>query len=111
MGSERLYRLAEIIGARKILLGTVLDATTDTVAMSEGLLATLIWEDEGSLLSPADIKNLESLEKRVLSPSSGGLAHREEWWQTITCFLNEIHSRIMVLIHDEVYRQDGSSGN
>eukprot|EP00927_Polykrikos_kofoidii_P014652 TRINITY_DN16461_c0_g1_i1.p1 TRINITY_DN16461_c0_g1~~TRINITY_DN16461_c0_g1_i1.p1 ORF type:complete len:787 (-),score=133.55 TRINITY_DN16461_c0_g1_i1:370-2679(-) len=103
LSPERLCQLAEIIGARKILLGTVVDATADTLATSEGLLATLIWEDEGSLLSPTDIANLESLERRVLSPTFDDPAPTEEWYQTITSFLNEIHSRIAVLIVDEVH--------
>merc|ERR1712217_412412 len=103
MGSERLYRLAEIIGARKILLGTVLDATTDTVATSEGLLATLIWEDEGSLLTPHDIRHLESLEQQVLNPRFGEPAPTEEWYETITRFLKDINSRIAFLIVEVVH--------
>lgn len=101
--SERLYRLAEIIGARKILLGTVVDATSgDATAMSEGLLATLIWEDEGSLLSSGDIALLERLEGQVLHPAVGQAAPTEEWYQTISQFLHEIHSRITMLIVEEV---------
>lgn len=101
--TERLYQLAEIIGARKILLGTVVAASIgETVATCEGLLATLIWEDEGSLLSSEDIAKLELLVRQVLYPSAAKPSPTEEWYQTITRFLNEINSRITVLIVEAV---------
>lgn len=100
--SDRMYRLAEIIGARKVLIGTIVDEdANDTVATADGLLGTLIWEDEASLLSVADISLLESLERRVLSPTDGP-APMEEWYHTITRFLNEIHSRISINLLKDV---------
>jgi len=97
--STRLHRLSEIIGARKILLGTVADGASnsgDVVAASAGLLGTIMGEDEPSLLTPDDIAKLESLESRILNPSLFDPLPMEEWYQTITCFLKEIHSRIAI---------------
>lgn len=95
--SERLYCLAEIIGARKTLLGTVVHShSDDTKAISEGLLATLVWEDEGSLFTANDIARLDFLERRVLAPTFDQPAPTEEWYQMISRFIKEIHSRIAI---------------
>mmetsp|Transcript_56274 Transcript_56274/g.142372 ORF Transcript_56274/g.142372 Transcript_56274/m.142372 type:complete len:731 (-) Transcript_56274:48-2240(-) len=102
---DKLHRLAEILGARKILLGTSVNGSVisaDVVATSTGLLGTLIGEDEPALLTPDDIATLESLERRVLDPSPNDSVATEEWYRTITRFLNEIHSRIAISLVEDM---------
>jgi serine/threonine protein kinase len=98
---DKLQRLAEITGARKILLGTAADAArsaADLVATSTGLLGTLIGGDEPALLSVSDIAALESLEQRFLAADSDDVVCIEEWFQTITALLTDIHSRIAMAL-------------
>lgn len=100
-----LLRIAEIIGARKILLGTVgrssAEGNGDIVANSAGLLGALVGEGDESLLSPNDIMALETIEHGVLNPGISGHVDTDEWYQTITRLLNEIHSRIAIgLVED-----------
>jgi serine/threonine protein kinase len=101
LSREMLQRLSEIIGSRKILLGTAVSASY-TVATSTGLLGGLIGEGEPTLLSTADIVELERLEARVLVPSAGESLPTEEWYRTLTRLLNEIHSRIAVGLVDDM---------
>jgi len=111
---NRMHRLAEILGARKILLGTVVgdnEMAGDVVATSTGLLGTLIGEDEPPLLSTDDIAKLESLEQRVLAPTAGDEVPTEEWYQTITRFLNEIHSRIAINLVEDMRLADLELGS
>jgi len=105
--SQKLTRLAEILGARKILLGTsVADTQTssDIVATSDGLVGALMGEDQPALLSPEDLAKLESLEQRVMGAHASDMVPTEEWYQTLTRFLNDIHSRIAIALVDE-FRQ------
>jgi len=109
LGRGRLQRLAEILGARKILLGTAAceGAMTMTsghiVATSTGLLGTLIGEGEPALLSAADIVELEAIEARMFDPCpSQSLPTAEEWYRTLTRLLNEIHSRIVMGLMDDM---------
>ena len=71
--SERLYQLAEIIGASKTLPGTlglwalVVDAAPcDAHAMSEGLLATVIQDDDTELEEAATPYDQDSLLERAM---------------------------------------------
>lgn len=98
--SAMLQRLFEIIGARKILLGTAKKGSY-TVASSTGLLGVLIGEGQPSLLSAADVAELEYLEARVLAPTKGEALPIAEWYQTLSRQLNQIHSSIAIsLAHD-----------
>ena len=71
--SERLYQLAEIIGASKTLPGTlglwafVVDAAPcDACAMSEGLLATVIQDDDAEFEEAANSYDQDSLLERAI---------------------------------------------
>ena len=71
--SEKLYQLAEIIGVSRTLSGTlrlwalVVDAAScDASAMSEGLLATLIQEDDTESEEPAARCDPDSLLERTM---------------------------------------------
>jgi serine/threonine protein kinase len=103
---EKLQKLSEIIGSRKILLGTAAGDTdvhsNYTVATSTGLLGGLVGDAEPALLSPADIAELESLEARVLAPDPAQFLPTEEWYRTLTRLLNEIHSRIAITLVDDL---------
>lgn len=106
-GRRSLHRLAEILGARKILLGTVVEGLSGDIATtSTGLLGTLIGEDEPSLLTPGDIAKLESLEQRIIEPQPSNAVPSEEWYLTITQLLNEIHSRIAMTLVGDMRLQD-----
>ena len=72
--SERLYQLAEIIGASKTLPGTlglwalVVDAAPcDTRAMSESLLATLIQDDDTEFEEATAPHDKDSLPERAIT--------------------------------------------
>lgn len=110
---DKLHRLAEILGARKILLGTAVNGSlmsSDVVATSTGLLGTLVGEDEPALLTPDDIATLESLERRVLDPSPNDSVATEEWYRTLTRILNEIHSRIAISLVEDMRLPDFDLG-
>ena len=71
--SERLYQLAEIIGASKTLPGTlglwalVVDAAPrDACAMSEVLLATVIQDDDAEFEEDANPYDQDSLLERAI---------------------------------------------
>eukprot|EP00427_Karlodinium_veneficum_P032638 CAMPEP_0169185028 /NCGR_PEP_ID=MMETSP1016-20121227/1556_1 /TAXON_ID=342587 /ORGANISM="Karlodinium micrum, Strain CCMP2283" /LENGTH=205 /DNA_ID=CAMNT_0009260661 /DNA_START=347 /DNA_END=964 /DNA_ORIENTATION=+ len=100
LSSAMMQRLFEIRGARKILLGTANNGSY-TVTSSPGLLDTLIGDGQPSLLSTADVAELEYLEERVLTPSKGESLPIDEWYRTLTRLLNEIHTKISIcLAHD-----------
>jgi hypothetical protein len=105
---EELRCLAEILGARKVLLGSTEQdgsATSgDTRALSAGLLTTLIGEETSPLLGVADMRMLESIEERVLRPKREDVPPIEEWFQTLTRLMNEIHSRIAITLVGDVHR-------
>jgi hypothetical protein len=93
MPKEMSQRLFEIIGARKVLLGTAAGASC-THATNGGLVGFLIAEGEPSLLSATDLNQLEYLEAQVLAPSEDEALPTTEWYRTLTRLLNGIHSRI-----------------
>lgn len=114
MPTEHVVRLAEIIGARKVLLGTARDydsvASGDILTTSTGILGTLIDDGEAPLLSSRDMVELESIESKVLSPCQRQPLLTEEWYQTLTRLINGIHSRIAInLVKDT--RLIASPGN
>eukprot|EP00930_Biecheleria_cincta_P018204 TRINITY_DN14261_c0_g1_i1.p1 TRINITY_DN14261_c0_g1~~TRINITY_DN14261_c0_g1_i1.p1 ORF type:complete len:720 (-),score=159.26 TRINITY_DN14261_c0_g1_i1:42-2201(-) len=105
---ENLRRLAEILGARKVLLGTASSGarqTGDVVASSTGLLGALIGDEgEPPLLSAADIARLEFIEERMLDPMSGPRPPAEEWWGVLTQLVKQIHSRIAIALVEGMRR-------
>ena len=70
--SERMYQLAEIIGASKTLPSTlglwalVVDAPCDACAMSRGLLATMIQDDDTEFKGAATPYDQDSLLERAI---------------------------------------------
>ncbi|CAE8641627.1 unnamed protein product [Polarella glacialis] len=101
MPLARMRRLSEILGARKVLLGTILDESSathgDVVATTTGLLGSLVGEEgEPPLLSAADISALEYFEERVLDPRLAQTAPPAEWWTTLTQLMKQIHGRIAI---------------
>jgi hypothetical protein len=102
---NRLHRLAEILGARKILLGTVVNkaslTSSDTVATSTGLLGALLGEGL-SLLGADELAELESIEQRVFSNKHDDQVPTEELYQVITRMINEIHSRIAIALVEDM---------
>jgi len=114
LSREELRRLAEILGARKVLLGTAVQdnsATSgDVLAPFAGLLTTLVGEDTSPLLGVADMRTLESIEERVLLPKGkDGVLPIEEWFQTLTRLMNEIHSRIAITLVGDVHHGFGDA--
>lgn len=101
LSREMLQRLSEIIGSRKILLGTALSVCY-TVATPTGLLGGMVGEGEPALLSTGDIAELEALEALVLAPNLNEALPTEEWYRTLTRLLNEIHSRIAISLVDDM---------
>jgi len=65
-------------------------------------LGTLVGDGEPSLLSTADIATLESIEEGILAPNDSIAFSTEEWYQTLTRLLTEIHSRIAVNLVEDV---------
>ncbi|CAE8703755.1 unnamed protein product [Polarella glacialis] len=98
MPLELMRRLAEILGARKVLLGTVTrDGSSsggDVAATSGGLLGALTGE--APVLSAADMITLESIEERVLAPSIRPAPAASEWWEVLTRMIKQIQSRIVM---------------
>jgi serine/threonine protein kinase len=105
MSRDMLQRLSEIIGSRKILLGTALSMCV-TVATPTGLLSGMVGEEEQPLLSIEDIAELEVLEACILSPDNVNEDNEamatEEFYRTLTRLLHEIHSRIMINLVDDM---------
>jgi len=105
---EKLRKLGEILGARKILLGTsgVCGASNgDIVANSSGLLGTLIGHREPPLLSVAEIGLLESIEERVIACDSTMCG--DEWYRTLTGLMTSIHSRIAIDLVNDMHCREG----
>jgi len=96
---EKLRRLVEIIGARKVLIGTSkgqdLDpASGDIFTSSQGMVGALLDGAEPVLLSVQEISELESIEDRVLNPDCRSVLLTTDWFETLTRHVNAIHSRI-----------------
>lgn len=108
LSPENMRRLAEILGARKVLIGTTerngSSMSGDLVVPSTGLLGTILSDNESPLLSAADIALLESIEEKVLSPDPQDVLLIEEWFQTLTRLINEIHSCIAIGLVEDVQR-------
>lgn len=104
LSRQMLQRLSEIIGSRKILLGTSIGSVSVsyTVATSTGLLGGMVGEAEPALLCTRDIAELEALEARVLDPNMSEALPIEEWYRTLTRLMNEIHSRIAIGLVDDM---------
>mmetsp|Transcript_52482 Transcript_52482/g.94081 ORF Transcript_52482/g.94081 Transcript_52482/m.94081 type:complete len:693 (+) Transcript_52482:43-2121(+) len=114
---EKLLRLAEIIGARKVLIGTSqtgevqCPASGDIFTASGGIVGTLLDGTEPCLLSAKEIQELESMEEKVMDPHCRATLIRE-WFETLTRHVNTIHSRITInLLEDaqspEQHRESG----
>jgi serine/threonine protein kinase len=103
LSRDMLQRLSEIIGSRKILLGTALSMCV-TVATPTGLLSGMVGEEEPALLSREDIAQLEDLEACILSPDSANneAVSTEEFYRTLTRLLHEIFSRIAINLVDDM---------
>lgn len=101
---EEMRRLGEILGARKMLLGTVVSNTSTNgtqmpggtvVASSTGLIGTLLSDDEPSLLTANEVAALESLEERVITGSDDTLPV-VELYRILTRFMTGLQSRIVM---------------
>lgn len=100
LSTEKMLRLSEILGARKVLIGTT--NSGDIVSTSAGLVSTLLGDGEAPLLSKADLSALECIEQQVLTPSDNRAMPTVEWYQAITRLLNDIHSRIAINLVEDV---------
>jgi len=107
LSSAMMQRLFEIIGARKILLGTV-NKGSYTVAASTGILDGLIGEGQPALLGASDLAELEHLEARVLAPTKGEALPIACWYRTLTRLLNEIHMKISIALARDLRPESGS---
>lgn len=107
LSSAMMQRLFEIIGARKILLGTV-NKGSYTVATSTGILDGLIGEGQSTLLDTSDLAELENLESRVLAPAEGEYLPIASWYRTLTRLLNEIHMKISIALARDLRPESGS---
>lgn len=113
MPLELLRRLSEVVGARKLLLGTAMLHRGDLVASSGGLFGSLIAEDgEAPLLTSADLAALECIEERVLTFSNGiqSLPAAHQWWFLLTRLMKQIHGRIAIGLV-EALRREASKEN
>jgi len=100
LSAEKMLRLSEILGARKVLIGTT--NSGDIVSTSAGLVSTLLGDGEPPLLSKADLSALECIEQQVLTPSDKRSMPTMDWYQAITRLLNDIHSRIAINLVEDV---------
>jgi len=104
---EELWRLAEICGARKVILGTTEQdgaaVSGDMLVHYAGLSTTLTGEEVSPLLSADDLRKLESIEERVFRPKKEDVPPIGEWFQTFTTVMNDIHSRIAINLAGDVH--------
>lgn len=124
--SDGQRRMMEILGARKVLLGTATepdaadacDIVTAAGAPCGGLVGELLMEDgEPCLLNAADIASLEKMEHHIHTmPAAGDTSSDEnrlpqEWYHTITRLMQEIHSRTVIGLIDDLQLAPPNAGD
>jgi len=93
-------QLAEIIGARKVLLGT---AEKNVPLIGGGVsLATTLGIVQGSLIDASDMASLEAVEDRAMSGKKVDLLTVSEWWHHLTKAVDKVHQHMMVGIVDHI---------
>jgi len=99
--SATVFReLAEIIGARKVLLGS---SEKNAPLIGAGFsLATVLGIVEGSLLDDPDMASLEVVEDRAMGGKKVDLPAVAEWWHHLTKAVDKVHQHIMVSIVDHI---------
>jgi len=117
--SDGQRRLMEILGARKVLLGTATepdaaDACDIVTNPRGGLVGALLMDDgEPCLLNVADIASLEKMEHYIhTTPNAGDEDHLpKDWYHTITRLLREIHSRTVICLIDDMQWTQPNTGD
>lgn len=92
--NARIFReLAEIIGSRKLLLGSVQPGshlvTMSSVASALGLMETPI-------LDASELAALEAVEDRAMSGKKLEMPAVAEWWHHLTKAIDKVHQHFMV---------------
>uniref|UniRef100_A0A7R9ZY83 Nitrate/nitrite sensing protein domain-containing protein n=1 Tax=Pyrodinium bahamense TaxID=73915 RepID=A0A7R9ZY83_9DINO len=92
-----VMQLAEIIGARKMLLGTASNSQKQgtIVASDTGLLPALKLMDAAPI-DPEELAMLESVEHRAMNSRKVDPPAVTEWWCQLTKVIDKIHQHIMV---------------
>jgi len=91
-------KLAEVIGARKVLLGSATDANT---IVGGGLgIVSMLRLGEQPVLDSSDLQALEFVENRILNAKKVEKPAVAEWWHQLTKVIDKIHQHIMVRISD-----------
>uniref|UniRef100_A0A7S1RPA9 Uncharacterized protein n=1 Tax=Alexandrium catenella TaxID=2925 RepID=A0A7S1RPA9_ALECA len=122
-------RVHEVIGARKLLLGTApagdasaavtplsqcsgcsqpaTEVPSSVVAGELGILPALGLTD-APLIEPQELAELEDAEDRALAPSGNGALELTEWYQLITTLVDKIHQHVTLNIVDHFPQKDSS---
>jgi len=91
-------RLSEVIGARKLLLGSQNSVAT-IVGGNQGLVGVLRPNDP-QLLETSDLATLENVEEQIFMSRKVEKPAVAEWWHNLTKIIDRIHQHIMVGISD-----------
>mmetsp|Transcript_44976 Transcript_44976/g.104053 ORF Transcript_44976/g.104053 Transcript_44976/m.104053 type:complete len:848 (-) Transcript_44976:41-2584(-) len=108
---DMLLTLAEMIGARKLLLGngkTASVANQHLVAGKGGLLPELNFS-EASPVEARDLARLEDVEETVLK-GKGSKKNVLEWHDLLTCLLDKTHQLVCLSIVDVLMPSDTRRG-
>jgi len=106
-----VMQLAEIIGARKMLLGSCSSSKKQgtIVASDTGLLPALKLM-EAPPVDPEELSMLESVEQRAMNSRKVDPPAVTEWWCQLTKVIDKIHQHIMVNVV-EFFSQSASSAS
>jgi len=92
-------KVAEVIGARRLMTGTMLTSSA-SVGAGQGGLPSMLGLINQPLLEASDLSSLEAVEDRALSSKKLDVLAVQEWWYHLTKAVDKLHQHIMVGISD-----------
>jgi len=90
-------KVAEVIGARKLLIGTMSDSSS-VVGASSGGMSIALGLGGSPLLDASDLAALEAIEDRAMAAKRLDQPAVAEWWYHLSKAVDKVHQHVMVSI-------------
>lgn len=109
--AKNIRRLAEVIGARKVFLGSTTSTTHSNqsigIVTSEVDLAASLRLSKGPILDSDELAKLEAAENRALMRKQLDAGFVSEWYLNLTKVIDQIHQHLAVSLADYLYAKPG----